>query len=214
VVLHGHGSSGDQLFTRADLRDSWLRWALSLGVGLLTPHLRGDCWMAAAAAADLSQLVGWLRRARGAERVLLVGGSMGGTGALIHAVAHPRDVDAVAALCPATDLAILHAQLAALADAGVRDQIRGALESAYGGTPARRPAAYAAHSARTRWRRLAVPLYVAHGTADALIDVGHAVALRDALPASVDARFEFLPAGDHDAPLRAPGLLPWLEARR
>ncbi|MEI7435703.1 MAG: hypothetical protein WCL16_02720, partial [bacterium] len=38
VSLHGHGSSGDQLFTRADLKEMWLSRYRASGLGVLSPN--------------------------------------------------------------------------------------------------------------------------------------------------------------------------------
>jgi pimeloyl-ACP methyl ester carboxylesterase len=209
VVLHGHGSTGDQLFTRADIRAHWLQWLLAQGLGVLTPHLRGDAWMHAQAVAELHWLVEWLRTAQAARHLVLLGGSMGGTGALIYATRHPRDFQAVATLCPATDLARFHQELLGH-DEWPRGAIRAALEAGYGGAPATGEDAYVRHSALAHVRRLTMSLYVAHGDQDPLIPVDHTERLRRAMPPDAPATFEILPGGGHDAPLTAPGLLPWL----
>jgi len=209
VVLHGHGSTGDQLFTRDDIRTHWLKWILAQGLGVLTPHLHGNAWMHARAVADLHGLVRWLRRDCGARRLVLLGGSMGGASALIHAIRHPEDFQAVAALCAATDLAQLHGSLAGQTE-WPQAEIAAALEAGYGGPPACCAPAYEAHGVLRHAHRLAMPLYVAHGDDDLLIPVAHTERLRGALPPDAPATFEILAGGGHDAPLTAPGLRPWL----
>jgi dipeptidyl aminopeptidase/acylaminoacyl peptidase len=212
VVLHGHGSAADQLFTRADIRAHWLEWILAQGLGVLTPQLRGNAWMHAGAVADLHQLAHWLRTEHAARRLLLLGGSMGGASALIHAICHPADFQVVAALCPATDLADLHGHLSQRTESPHAD-VRQAIETAYGGAPAARAEEYACHSALGHAHRLTMPLFVAHGAQDPLIPVEHVLRLRDAMATGAETTFEILPGGGHDAPLTAPGLLPWLAGR-
>ena len=74
VVLHGHGSHGDQLYTRRDVRESWLRFYAGHGVTILTPNLRDNAWMSPAAAADLHALIGWVRDNHGIDRFIFQSG--------------------------------------------------------------------------------------------------------------------------------------------
>lgn len=210
VALHGHGSTGDQLFTRPDIRDQWLAHYRRRGLGILSPHLRGDAWMCSAAAADLHALIGWLRRTRGAQRLFFLSGSMGGTANLIYAGLHPEEVSAVAALCPATDLAAYWRWCQTHA-AGVVAEIAAAIEQAYGGSPDQVPESYAAHSVLSRAEALTMPLLLAHGTADALIPVEQSRALAARLHDRPGFVYREIEGGDHDAPLHRAGLLAWLD---
>ena len=212
VHLHGHGSTGNQLFTRPDLRDRWLPFYRSHGAGVLGPHLRGNSWMAPAAVTDLHALLDACRRRYSIARFHFVSGSMGGTASLIYAALHPEDVASVVALCPATDLARYHGWLAAH-PGGVRDEIRAALVTAYSGTPADRPDVYARHSTCRHAGRLTMPVFLSHGDADALIPVTETRALAFALGAIPNVTYREIPGGDHDAPLRDPAMLPWWTRR-
>ncbi len=212
VALHGHGSGGDQLFTRPDIRDAWLAHYRRRGLGVLSPHLRGNAWMSPAAVADLHGLLAWLRQHWGAGRVVLFSGSMGGTGNLIYAVQHPEDVRAVAALGAATDLAAYWRWCQAH-PGGVIDEIAAAVAHAYGGPPGQAPAAYGAHQVVAGAHRLSMPVLLAHGGADALIPVQQARILADRLAGQAGFVYRELPNGDHDAPLHGAGGLAWLDAQ-
>jgi pimeloyl-ACP methyl ester carboxylesterase len=210
VALHGHGSTGDQLFTRPDIRDQWLAHYLHRGLGILSPNLRGNAWMCPAAAADLHALIGWLRRTHEARRLLFLSGSMGGTANLIYAVLHPEEVSAVAALCPAVDLAA-YWQWCQVHGDGVAVEIAVAIEQAYGGTPDQIPESYAAHGVLARAEVLTMPLLLAHGAADTLIPVEQSRALANRLHGRPGFVYRELEGGDHDAPLHQAGLLAWLD---
>jgi len=210
VFLHGHGSTGDQIFTRQDLRDAWLPQLRELGMGLLSPHLRGNAWMSPAAVKDLRELIRWTRREFAIDRFLFTSGSMGATGNLIYAAQHPEDVDAIIARCPATDMADYHAWLVDH-PGDVRDEIREAIEIAYGGTPDDAQATYEAHSVRANSRRLSMPLLLIHGEADALIPVEQSRALAAILDDAPCFQYVEIPGGDHDAPLQWPGVETWLK---
>lgn len=200
VVIHGHGSTGNQLFTRSDVRARWLPLLLERGLGLLTVNLRGNAWMSPDAAADLTALLGWLRRTQSVRRVILASGSMGGTSNLIYAALHPAEVDGVIALCPATDLADYLGWCRGQTPP-ILAEISAAIIAAYGGGPQTQPETYRRHSAVVNAAHLRMPVVVVHATGDATIPVAQSQALAAAMP--VDAPFVYreIEGGHHDTPL-------------
>ena len=213
VMIHGHGSHGDQLYTRPDLKKVWLPHFLKLGVGLLSPNLRDNAWMGPAAAHDLHELLAFVRGECGARQFILASGSMGGTSNLIYAVLHPEDVAGVVALCPATDLASYHAWCRER-NTGVIKEIADAIERSYGGPPAGQPKTYEAHSALKNAASLTMPVYIAHGSADATIPVSQSRLLAAAMAGKKDFTYVEMPNGHHDSPLPvAPAAVDWVVQR-
>lgn len=212
VHLHGHGSSGDQVYTRPDTRQIRLAHYLHHGLGILSPNLRGNAWMCPEAVADLRALLGVVRAEYGAVAFYFLSGSMGGTGNLIYAALHPEDVSLLAALCPATDLASYH-QWCGCHPGGVRDDIRRAIEAAYGGSPAQVPERYRAHSVVEHAERLTMPLLFSHATGDDIIPVEQSRRLRQALASAAQVTYVEIAGGNHDSPLQGSGMLPWLDAQ-
>ena len=197
VNLHGHGSHGDQLYVREDIRRDWFPGFRRRGLGILTPNLRDNAWMSPAAADDLHGLLELVRGRYGADRYVFVSGSMGGTGALIYAILHHEDVAGVAALCPATGVATLHRHCAETAGLG---DLAAAITVAYGGTPDDAAETYDRHSALRHRDRLTMPVYLAHGSADAIIPVTHSRAMADAgTPGPL--KYREIPGGHHDSPV-------------
>ena len=92
VLLHGHGSHGDQILTRSDLAP-WRAYLAELDVSVLSPNLRDNAWMAPAAAADLHHLLAAGKETHAWRRIFFAAGSMGGTSALIFAMLHPELAD-------------------------------------------------------------------------------------------------------------------------
>jgi pimeloyl-ACP methyl ester carboxylesterase len=202
VFLHGHGSSGDQLFTREDLRQVWLPALENANVGILCPNLRGNAWMSPGAAADLRDLLTRLRKRHGATRIALIGGSMGGASALAFAAMHPRDIDGVIALCPATDMADYwrwlghnHCGNATLTE------IIGAIESHYGSTPDDNPPLFEQRSAVAQHARLNMPILITHGDNDQTIPVSQSRTLVATMKDQPNLHYVELLGGNHDEPL-------------
>jgi len=214
VVLHGHGSTGDQLLTRPDVRQVWLPALEAANLGIVCPNLRGDAWMGPGAAADLRDLLTVLRERHGATRIVLIGGSMGGSSALAFAALHPRDIDGVIALCPATDLPDYWRWLQQNLDGHpTLAEIAQAIELHYGSTPDHDPSLFAKHSAVAQHAHLNMPIFLGHGDDDRTIPVSQSRALAKAMQDQPNLRYAEQPGGDHDAPLvMLPEALAWLLA--
>ena len=207
VVIHGHGSHGDQLFTRADVRDAWLPALLAGGAGLVTPNLRDNAWMSPAAVTDLHALLAWLRSSHGAQNFILFSGSMGGTSNLLYAALHPEEVAACVALGAATDLASYHAWCQPHPAGSIQREIGDAIAAAYGATPAAAPDLFNRHSTIRQCNNLAMPVFFAHGGADALIPVEQARRLAAAMAGRLAFEYVEIPDGNHDSPLWGPRAL-------
>ncbi len=203
VYLHGSFSTGDQLYTRRDIRDHFLPVFLEEGMGLLTPNLRGTTYMCPKTVADTADLLDEME-ARFSPRAgfIFLGGSGGASSAQIFAVRHPQRVGGLVAL-GACDLAD-RLDFARQSDLPVLQDLAQAIITAYGGTPETVPEVYAAHSVIAHTDRLTMPFLLASGECDALIPVDkvreEAAALRH------QPRFTYweVPGGDHDSPLFLP----------
>jgi pimeloyl-ACP methyl ester carboxylesterase len=214
VCLHGHGSHGDQLYARRDIREFWLSRFLAHGLGVLTPNLRDNAWMGPAAVADLDALLELVRNEFGARQFVFASGSMGGTGNLIYAAVRPQNVAGVLARGAACDLASYHAWCVERRDERpILGEIADAIVDSYGGTPADVPEIYERHSALSRSERLSMPLFLAHGAADATTPVGQMRRLVGRLPSHPALTYVEIPDGNHDSPLHletVPSPLAWL----
>ena len=199
IVLHGHGSCGDQILLRADMKP-WLEKFRSEGMNVLSPNLRGNSWMCPASVSDLADLIRKGKARYSWKRVFFVSGSMGGTGALIFAAQHPELVDGVAALGAATDLKRF-AGWCSGQETSAAASIREAMESNYGKED------YERHNVCSHAGALTMPVYYAHGGADRIIPVSEARALRDLLVSAGKDDFKYveIPEGDHDSPLQLAG---------
>lgn len=210
VNLHGHGSTGDQLFTRQDIRDNWLPRFTADGYGILAPDLRGNTWMSPAAVADLHALLNYMREHHTAQRFIIASGSMGGSGGLIYASQKPDDISGVIALCPATDLPSFFKWAASGLDNASCRQIHDAIGKHYNHDVD----AIARHSALAGCDRLTMPVYVVHGDADLTIPVDQPRMLAKAMQGKSSFHYHEQPGEDHDEPLwHMNEALDWLQAR-
>ena len=209
VVIHGHGSTGDQIFTRKDILELWLPEFRGCGAGLLSVNLRGNAWMGPAAAHDLHQLITHMRDKFELRRTLLCSGSMGGTSNLIYGVLHPEDVDAIVARGAATDLAT-YQPWCMRQERPVMQQIGAAIAAAYGGTPEECPDLYRRHSAVEHADRLTMPVALSHGGADQVIPVSQSRALVAKLSGQPTFRYDEIPDGNHDSPLHESAGFKWV----
>lgn len=194
VVLHGHGSHGDQLYTREDIRQTWLEPLIATGAGIITPNLRDNAWMNPAAAFDMHEIIDYLRNEYGLKKTLFCSGSMGGTGNLIYSMLFPEDVDAVIVRGAATDLKSYH-QWCLMQKKPILHEIAEAIDIAYTEDELEK------HSTLCHAEKLDMPIYFIHGGSDETIPVEQARRLAEKLHDKADFFYEEIPGGNHDSPL-------------
>lgn len=211
-MIHGHGSHEDQLYTRPDIRDSWLPAFRETGAGILTPNLRDNAWMSPAATRDLHGLLDHVREAHGARHFVFFSGSMGGSSNLFYALQHPEEVAALAALGAAPDPARYVRWCRTFPDGSLQRQIGDAIESAYGASPESDPSPFEERSALARGFRLTMPVYASHGQNDPLMPAEDMRRLSENSRHESGFRYHEIPGGSHDSPLFQPGPRLWLKA--
>ena len=194
VVLHGHGSHGDQLYIRKDVRETWLEPLQATGAGIITLNLRDNAWMNPAAAFDMHELIEYLRSEYGLKKTLFCSGSMGGTGNLIYSVLYPEDVDAVIVRGAATDLKS-YRQWCLKQEKPIVHEIAEAISTAY------KEYELEKHSTLLNAEKLNMPIYFIHGGADEIIPVEQARMLAERLKNKPNFFYKEIPGGNHDSPL-------------
>ncbi len=187
IALHGHGSDRWQ-FVR-DGRDECRAArdaAAKRGMIYVSPDYRArTSWMGPAAEADMVQILDDLKRRFHVDKVVICGGSMGGTAALTFAALHPELVDGVVSMNGTANLVEF---------AGFPE----ALAASFGGSKEERPDEYRRRSAELAADRLTMPIALTTGGRDAIVPPDSvlrlAAKLRESNPASLSIH---RPEGGH-----------------
>jgi pimeloyl-ACP methyl ester carboxylesterase len=203
VYLHGSFASGDQLFTRPDIRDHFVPVLLREDLGILAPNLRGTVYMCPAAVADMAALLDTIEERFGVEQgFIFLGGSGGASSAIIFALRHPERVQGLIAL-GACDL-LDRLEFARNSELPVLQDLAREVIAAYGGPPEELPSVYEAHSVLEHGVRLSMPFLLATGEDDQLIPVAKVRLVAHLMRHKPHFVYREIPGGDHDSPLRIP----------
>lgn len=158
IALHGHGSDRWQFVK--DGRDE-CRGAREVAAKhrmiYVSPDYRArTSWMGPQAEADLVQILGELKAKHRVQRIILTGGSMGGSSALTFAALHPELIDGVASLNGTAN----HLEYA---------QFQDAISASFGGAKTAIPAEYKKRSAEYWPEKLTLPVAMTTGGRDTLV---------------------------------------------
>lgn len=158
IALHGHGSDRwqfvkDQRDECRAARDAAARHHLLY----VSPDYRAKTsWMGPAAEADLIQIIADLKRQYRVEKIILSGGSMGGTASLTFAALHPNLIDGVVSLNGTANL-VEYAQF------------QDAIATSFGGSKQQKPDEYRKRSAELHAEKLTMPIAFTTGGKDTLV---------------------------------------------
>lgn len=158
IALHGHGSDRWQFVkdARGECRAA-RDVAAARGMLFVSPDYRAKTsWMGPKAEADMTQIIAELKQRHRVNRIILCGGSMGGTGALTFAALHPDLLDGVISLNGTANLVEF---------AGFPD----AIAASFGGTRAQLPGEYRRRSAEFWPERFKMPVAATTGGKDRVV---------------------------------------------
>lgn len=155
LTLHGHGSDRRQFVQQP--RDE-CRAARDVAAGhgmiLVSPDYRAPAsWMGPKAEADVVQIIDETKRRYTIRRVIVSGGSMGGTASLTFAALHPELVDGVVAMNGTANLFEF-------------DNFQDAIRASFGGTKLDAVDEYKRRSAEYWPERLTMPIACTTGGRD------------------------------------------------
>lgn len=170
IALHGHGSDRWQFVK--DERDE-CRAARDAAANhrmlYVSPDYRArTSWMGPAAESDTLQIIDELRIRFRIGKVVISGGSMGGSSALTFAVLHPDKIDGVVSLNGTAN----HVEY---------DQFQDAIAASYGGSKQDKPDEYRKRSAELNADKLTMPVAITTGGRDTLVPPDSALRLAETL---------------------------------
>ncbi|AMV40592.1 alpha/beta hydrolase family protein [Planctomyces sp. SH-PL62] len=158
IALHGHGSDRWQ-FVR-DGRDECRAArdaAAKRGMIYVSPDYRAKTsWMGPAAEADVVQIIEDLKRRFRVDKLVICGGSMGGTAALTFASLHPDLIDGVVSMNGTANLVEFEGFPEALA-------------ASFGGSKREKTDEYRKRSAELAAEKLTMPVATTTGGRDAVV---------------------------------------------
>jgi dipeptidyl aminopeptidase/acylaminoacyl peptidase len=170
VALHGHGSDRWQ-FVRSP-RDECRAArdvAAKHGMIFVSPDYRAKTsWMGPAAEADMVQILKELRAKYVVRRVIVCGGSMGGTSALTFAAMHPELVQAVASMNGHAN----HVEY---------EKFQDAIRQSFGGTKQQKPEEYRRRSAELNADNLRMPVAITVSDNDRVVPPASTLRLAEKL---------------------------------
>ncbi len=155
IALHGHGSNRWQIAQSGRGASCAAREvARERNMICVAPDYRAKTsWMGPKAEADLLQILAELRQRFSIGKVVICGGSMGGSSALTFAALHPDLIDGVAAMNATAN----HLEF---------ENFQDAIATSFGGTKAQIPGEYKRRSAEYWPERLTMPVGLATGGKD------------------------------------------------
>lgn len=173
IALHGHGSDRWQ-FVRDERSEckAAREAAARHGMAFVSPDYRAKTsWMGPKAEADLVQIIEETKSKYGARKVIVCGGSMGGTAALTFAALHPDLVDGVVAFNGTANLLEY-------------ERFQDAIAESFGGSKRELPEEYRKRSAELHFDRLKMPVAATTGGMDDIVPPQSVLRLMKKLEAS------------------------------
>jgi pimeloyl-ACP methyl ester carboxylesterase len=170
IALHGHGSDRWQFIRdpRGECRGVRDVAARHRAI-LVSPDYRArTSWMGPKAEADLVQIITEARRRHPPGKTFIMGGSMGGTSALIFTALHPDLIDGVCSLNGTANMLEF-------------DGFKEAVAASYGATREARPDEYRKRSVELHPEKLTMPVAITTGGKDAVVPPQSALRLAESL---------------------------------
>jgi pimeloyl-ACP methyl ester carboxylesterase len=170
IALHGHGSDRWQFIhdPRPECvaaRDAAAKHRMIY----LSPDYRAKTsWMGPKAEADLVQIINDMRKEYQISKIILCGGSMGGTGAMTFAVLHSELLAGVVAMNGTANLVEY-------------DKFQDAIAESFGGTKETNPVPYRERSAELHAEQLTMPIAFTTGGKDTIVPAVSVLRLADQL---------------------------------
>lgn len=170
IALHGHGSDRWQFMKdkRDECRAARDAAARHRMIYVCPDYRARTSWMGPAAEADTRQIIEELRSRFQIGKVVISGGSMGGTAALTFAALHPDQIDGVVSMNGTANLVEY-------------TQFQDAISASFGGSKQDKPDEYRKRSAELNADKLSMPIAMTTGGRDTLVPPDSVLRLAETL---------------------------------
>jgi pimeloyl-ACP methyl ester carboxylesterase len=199
VYFHSYGGSALEIYNSPLIHPLWLDSVKAVGFGLVSFETAGNSWMAPYVADSIHHALAAVRKEFGVKNFVFIGGSMGGSAVLTYCVRYPEDVFAALAMCPVSDIALHYEESQQNPDPGFYMK-SWPVAQYYGDSEALQKANFELNSVQKNFRKLTMPLVVAHGTADTMISVSQTDKLAKLLEGKKDFKYFRYPNANHSYP--------------
>ncbi|MBP5274034.1 MAG: alpha/beta fold hydrolase, partial [Abditibacteriota bacterium] len=173
----------------------------------------GNGWMNSAVCSNIHDMLEWLKAKYHIDKFTIIGGSMGGSGALAYAACYPEDINGVLALCPCTDLKSYTEFLSRTAPedplAGIKKDILDTILQRFDSNELKMRAV----SPQYYSARLPLPVFISHAAGDDLIPVENSRKLAELMEGLYEFEYLEMEGGNHDTTV-LPGFARGLEFLR
>ncbi|MFA6100695.1 MAG: prolyl oligopeptidase family serine peptidase [Victivallaceae bacterium] len=197
VNMHGSFSHADQIFTRQDMRNFWLKRIIAGKHPLLSINMRDTSYMSPAATHDLSDLLDYCRNKFKCNKIILHGGSGGASSSMAYACLHPEKINGVIAMGMCDIIARL--DFARKSKNEVLQMLAKVTSESYGGSPDEKPELYRNRSVLANIDKLSMPIVLTIGESDSLIPVSETRKIAEAMKNKKKFTYYEIPKGNHDS---------------
>ena len=199
VYLHGSFSHADQIFTRQDIRNFWLKRIRAGNHPLLSINMRDTSYMSPAATQDFTDLLDYCRQKLNCNKITLLGGSGGASSAMAYACLHPEKLNGVIAMGMCDIFTRL--DFARKSTNEILKKLAEVTFEAYGGSPEKKPELYHARSVLENIDKLNMPIILTMGEADSSIPAVETRKIAEAMKTKKNFTYYEIPDGNHDSAL-------------
>ena len=200
VLVHGHDSNADQIYTREDVFNAWYPIIKQYGFGMINFNTQGNGWMNKKVVWAMEKCIKFLKKEYNINKAIFAGGSMGGTSTMIYTLYHPEDVDGLICNCPASNMTEYYKFLQTQ-DLPILQEIRETIYERYEGEPVEGNMCLC--NGVDHPEVFTMPFFLTHGNADELIPFKWSEELINKLKDKPNFNYKVIENGNHDSPIEA-----------
>ena len=199
VFFHSFGANAEEIFTSELIHPSWKKLIEQQKFGLIAFNTYGNSWMAPFVADAIHNVLIQVKKEYKIDKLVFVGGSMGGSNVLIYSVRYPKDVQAALAMCPVTNVEQHYKELIKNPRQFSEIMLK-AYNDFYGESKKERNTALSLNNVQKNYKKLTMPVLISHSADDDVISVTMSDGLAKLLYRKNDFKYFRYENGGHSFP--------------